>query len=79
MRRQTNGKLTIAQRAGVRGLGQVQAGLKDETGELIEKLEGAPVFALTLTTGDGEHGKAAGRLQEHQDRRRDPESRPLGL
>ena len=32
----SNGKLTIAQRTGIRGLGRVQAGLKDETGELIE-------------------------------------------
>ena len=40
--------ITIAQRAGIRSLGRVQEGLKDETGELIEKLEGAPVFALTL-------------------------------
>ena len=57
MRRQSNGKLTIAQRTGVRGLGQVQAGLKDETGGLIEQLEGAPVFSLTLQEGDGEHGE----------------------
>ena len=48
LRSRQQGKLTIAQRTGVRGLGQVQAGLKDETGGLIEQLEGAPVFALTL-------------------------------
>ena len=34
LRKQAAGKLTIAQRAGVRGLGQVQAGIKDETSGL---------------------------------------------
>ncbi len=63
MRRQSNGKLTIAQRAGIRGLGQVQGGLKDETGGLIEQLEGAPVFSLTLKRAMESMEKAAGRLQ----------------
>ncbi|MBV8130783.1 MAG: hypothetical protein JO114_24295 [Planctomycetaceae bacterium] len=63
MRRQSNGKLTIAQRAGIRGLGQVQGGLKDETGGLIEQLEGAPVFSLTLKRATESMEKAAGRLQ----------------
>ncbi|MGC1722985.1 MAG: DUF4175 domain-containing protein, partial [Isosphaeraceae bacterium] len=63
MRRQSNGKLTLAQRAGIRGLGQVQGGLKDETGGLIEQLEGAPVFSLTLKRAAESMEKAAGRLQ----------------
>ena len=63
MRRQSNGKLTIAQRAGIRGLGQVQGGLEDETGGLIEQLEGAPVFSLTLKRATESMEKAAGRLQ----------------
>ncbi|HMF36788.1 MAG TPA: DUF4175 domain-containing protein, partial [Isosphaeraceae bacterium] len=63
MRRRSNGKLTIAQRAGIRGLGQVQGGLKDETGGLIQQLEGSPVFSLTLKRATESMEKAAGRLQ----------------
>ncbi len=63
-RTQAAGKLSIAQRAGVRGLGQVQSGLRDETGEMIEKLEGAPVFALTLRRAAAKMEEAAKRLQE---------------
>ena len=39
-RQKNDGKLTIAQRAGVKGLGQVQTGIKEETADLIENLEG---------------------------------------
>ena len=60
---QNQGKLTIAQRAGIRGLGQVQAGLKEETGGLIEQLEGAPVFSLTLRKATENMETAAARLQ----------------
>jgi len=63
LRKDKQGKLTIAQRTGVRDLGQVQAGIKDETGELIEKLEGAPVFALTLKRAAEGMETAAQRLQ----------------
>ncbi len=63
LRAAKQGKLTIAQRTGIRGLGQVEAGLKDETGELIEKLEGAPVFALTLKRAAESMTTAAERLQ----------------
>ena len=63
LRAEKQGKLTIAQRTGVRDLGQVQAGLKDETGELIEKLEGAPVFALTLKRAAEGQQTTAQRLQ----------------
>ncbi|MFO0891050.1 MAG: DUF4175 family protein [Isosphaeraceae bacterium] len=63
IRRQTDGKLTIAQRAGVRGLGQIQAGLKDETTGLVDQLEGAPVFSLTLRRAAESMSGAAERLQ----------------
>jgi hypothetical protein len=63
LRRQNNGKLTIAQRTGVRGLGQVQSGLKEETAGLIEQLEGAPVFSLTLRKAVESMESAAARLQ----------------
>ena len=46
LRVDSNGKLTIAQKAGVRGLGQIQSGLKEETGGVIEQLEGARTPAL---------------------------------
>jgi DNA repair exonuclease SbcCD ATPase subunit len=64
LRRKHEGKLTIAQRAGVKGLGQVQNGLKDETVEITENLEGAPVFALTLRRASRSMETAASRLQE---------------
>jgi len=56
-------KLTIAQRTGVRQLAGVQEALKDETAELIEKLAGAPVFALTLKRASVGMETAAQRLQ----------------
>ncbi len=62
LRQKATGRLTIAQRAGVKGLGQVQAGLKEETGEMIENLEGAPVFALTLRRASESMGRAADGL-----------------
>ncbi len=72
MRQKNDGKLTIAQRAGVKGLGQVQTGIKEETADLIENLEGAPVFALTLRRASKsmeERRQAAGRAQDrHADR-----------
>jgi hypothetical protein len=63
LRLKGEGKLTIAQRAGVRGLGQIQTGLKEETNGLIEQLEGAPVFTLTLRRAVEEMDDAAIRLQ----------------
>jgi hypothetical protein len=63
LRAEHEGKLTFPQQRGVRNLGDVQAGIKDETGQLAEKLDGAPVFALTLKrAGDGME-TAAQRLQ----------------
>ncbi len=79
MRQKNDGKLTIAQRAGVKGLGQVQSGLKDETAELIENLEGAPVFALTLRRASQsmeERRQAAGRAQDRRTRPNKPPRRP---
>jgi hypothetical protein len=63
LRAERNGQLTIAQRSGIRSLGHVQEGLKDETGDLIEKLEGAPVFSLTLKRAAEHMTDAAARLQ----------------
>jgi DNA repair exonuclease SbcCD ATPase subunit len=62
-RAERGGQLTIAQRNGVRTLGRVQEGIKDETGDLVEKLEGAQVFALTLKRAVANMGEAAERLQ----------------
>jgi DNA repair exonuclease SbcCD ATPase subunit len=63
-RQKNAGKLSIAQRAGVKGLGQVQTGIREETAELIENLEGAPVFALTLRRAAQNMEDAANRLGE---------------
>lgn len=56
-------KLTPAQRASVRALARVQDAVKDETESLVERLEGAPVFALTLKRAAESMGIAAERLQ----------------
>jgi len=49
MKADNGGKLSRDQANGVRGLGRVQAGIKDEVAELSEKLgEGAPIFTLNL-------------------------------
>ncbi len=62
-----DGKLTLAQRAGVKDLGRVQSGLRDEAGELIDKLgDGAPVFGLTLKKAAQGMEDAAKRLQNLQ-------------
>lgn len=63
LRTQRAGKLTIAQRTGVRNLAGIQEALQDETAELIERLEGAPVFALTLKRASAVMETAAQRLQ----------------
>ena len=63
-RQKTDGKLTIGQRAGVKGLGEVQTGIREETADLIENLEGAPVFALTLRRASQKMDEAARRLAE---------------
>ena len=63
LRGQREGKLSIPQRTGVRNLAGVQEALKDETTELIERLEGAPVFALTLKRASEGMTTAAERLQ----------------
>ena len=57
------GKLTLAQRNGVREAGRVQSGLKDEVTELTERLgDGAPVFGLTLKKAGEAMDTAAERL-----------------
>ncbi len=66
-RGENDGKLTLGQRSGVRDLGRVQAGLKDEATELMERLgEGAPVFGLTLKKATEGMEAAAQRLQKLQ-------------
>jgi hypothetical protein len=62
LRTKREGSLTVAQRTGVRGLGRVQEGLKDESAGLAEKLDGAPVFALTLKRAGEAMETAAQRL-----------------
>ncbi len=63
-RAEGGGKLTLAQRTGVRELGRVQLGLKDEVAELTDRLgEGAPVFGLTLKKAARSMEDAAQRLQ----------------
>ena len=64
LRQKAEGKLTVAQRAGVKGLGQVQSGLKEETADLTENLDGAPVFALTLRRATEHMQRAADALLE---------------
>src|SRR5689334_20677497 len=63
LRTKNQNKLTIAQRTGIRQLAGVQEAIKDETADLIEKLEGAPVFALTLKRAAAAMDTAAQRLQ----------------
>jgi hypothetical protein len=63
-RKKNDGKLTVAQRAGVKGLGEVQNGIKEETAGLVDDLEGAPVFALTLRRATENMDTAAKRLGE---------------
>ncbi len=63
LRADHEGKLTIAQRTGIRQLAGVQEAIKDETADLIEKLEGAPVFALTLKRAATGMDTASQRLQ----------------
>ncbi len=61
------GKLSLAQRSGIRELGRVQAGLKDEATELTERLgEGAPVFTLGLKKVGQSMEDSARRLQSLQ-------------
>ncbi len=64
MRAQNDDKLSLAQQRGVRDLGQLQSGLKDETGDLAETLDGAPVVALTLRRASSSMETAAKRLHE---------------
>ena len=49
---------------GVRALGRVQEALKDEAAELVERLDAAPAFALTLKKAADRMDEAARRLQD---------------
>ncbi len=60
--RQEAGDLTRGQRVGVRNLGQIQTGIKEETGELVKRLDGAPVFALTLRRASDDMDAASAGL-----------------
>jgi hypothetical protein len=63
-RAENDGKLTLAQRTGVKELGRAQAGLQDEAAELKDRLgDGAPVFGLTLKKAAEGMETAAQRLQ----------------
>jgi len=63
-RRKKEGKLSRGEQVSVRGIGHQESGLKDETGELAETLDGAPVIALTLRRAAEKMDAAAKRLQE---------------
>ena len=64
-------------RTGIRNLAGVQEGLKDETAELIERLEGRQVFALTLKRAS-RGMTAARRLQALKTDDRHPAGRVIG-
>ena len=62
-RTESGGKLTLAQRNGVREAGRVESGLKDEVTELVDRIgDGAPVFGLTLKKAGESMDDAATRL-----------------
>ncbi len=64
-RRQAGGgRLSRADSFDVRNLGRAQAGLKDETASLAERLEGAPVFKLSLERAITRMVEAAEQLAE---------------
>ncbi len=62
-RTDAGGKLTDAQRAGVLDLSRVERAMKDETDELTEKLDGAPIFSLILKRVAATMDDATKRLQ----------------
>jgi hypothetical protein len=62
-----NKALTPAQRASVRALSRVQSALKQETGDIAERLnDDAPVFSLTLKRAAGSMETAGTRLAKIQ-------------
>ena len=59
------GSLSLPQKAGVRNLGLVEDGLKQETVELAERMDdGVPVFSLILKKAADSMGKASESLQQ---------------
>ena len=60
-------------------LGHVQSGIKDETGELIENLDGAPVFALTLRRAGENMDDRGQATRGAQNRSRYAGRRPRGV
>ncbi|CAN5849994.1 hypothetical protein BH23PLA1_BH23PLA1_06320 [soil metagenome] len=62
-RQEANGRLTRAESFDIRALARVQTGLRDETQVLVSRLDGAPVFKLTLERAVADMEAAARRLQ----------------
>ncbi len=59
------GSLSLPQKAGVRNLGLVEDGLKQETVELAQRMDdGVPVFSLILKKAADSMGKASESLQQ---------------
>ena len=59
------GSLSLPQKAGVRNLGLVEDGLKQETVELAQRMDdGVPVFSLILKKAAESMGKASESLQQ---------------
>ncbi|RUL88446.1 coiled-coil domain-containing protein [Tautonia sociabilis] len=65
-REASGGRLSRADSFDVRNLGRAQAGLKDESESLIERLDGAPVFQLSLKRATERMAEAADRLSKIQ-------------
>lgn len=63
-RKAGGGRLSRADSFDVRNLGRAQAGLKDETASLAERLDGAPVFKLSLERAMARMVEAADQLAE---------------
>ena len=59
------GSLSLPQKAGVRNLGLIEDGLKQETVELAQRMDdGVPVFSLILKKAADSMGKASDSLQK---------------
>lgn len=63
-REASGGRFSRADSFDVRNLGRAQAGLKDETNSLAERLDGAPVFKLSIERATSKMTEAAERLGE---------------
>lgn len=56
--------LSLAQKKSVVGLGRAQEAIQDETNDLVERLDAAPVFSLTLKRAAEAMGNASARLRK---------------